>query len=383
MTKNNYEKIKKSLMKSLKAGNLEGIKAALEQGADPNSVLDDGLKSNVTALMAACRQGNLEAVKILVERGASIHERTVFGNSALMYAAGSGNGDLMRYLISLGADVKETDKYGYSVLLMAAGSGNLDCVKLCAEYSLSFVEKGFHDLTPLMVAGSIETGRYIVEEQQVNVNAESVMGASALMFAAGGDDFELVQYLVEHGALINAREKDVSGSFGKTALHYAAEKGSLEIVKYLVEHGADTAIKAKYGESALDFAVEGGHGDIVEYLVSGKGEAQDGLLVAALIEAAGRGKLHMVRDLVEKKNAPVDGAGEGGVTALMKAAQSERPDIVEYLISRGASVSLQDAGGRTAWDHVRKEPPKEYENAHEAWCYSNAGAVLDILGKYR
>jgi ankyrin repeat protein len=43
-----------------------------------------------------------------------------------------------------------------------------------------------------------------------------------------------VQYLVDQGADVNARDR-----YGRTALYLAAENGQLSIVQYLVDQGTD------------------------------------------------------------------------------------------------------------------------------------------------
>jgi len=370
----------KSILKALEAGDMEAMKAALQSGYDPDACTEEK-GSGVTLLMRACELGSLEAAKLLVEHGASTDKKSIFGNTALMYAAGSGNIELMRWLVSLGADVRETDNYGYSVLLMAARSGSLECLKFCAGRGLDFREKGCNDITPLMVAGSIDVARYMVQEHGVNINDRSIGGGTALMYAASRNDPGLVGYLLEKGAEVDAREKDVTGSFGKTALHYAADKGSLDIVRLLVEAGADRSIKAKYGETAMDFAVAGNHRDVIEYLLSVEGDGEARHSLYALLSAAERGtsSLSLVKHLVEEKGASVNGTGDGGVTPLMKAAAAESPEVVEYLISMGASLTMKDSRGRMAIDYVAKEPPEKHENAHEAWCHSRAGEVIYIL----
>ena len=61
-------------------------------------------------------------------------------------------------------------------------------------------------------------------------------------------NLELVKYLVEHGADINAKDKS-----GNTALMIASKDMNLEMVKYLVEHGADVNAKNAEGKTALYF----------------------------------------------------------------------------------------------------------------------------------
>ena len=52
----------------------------------------------------------------------------------------------------------------------------------------------------------------------------------------------------------------------KTALLLASEKGDYEIVKYLVENGADVNATDKQNRTALHFASQNGHYEIKKYL---------------------------------------------------------------------------------------------------------------------
>ena len=52
-------------------------------------------------------------------------------------------------------------------------------------------------------------------------------------YASEKGHLNIVSYLIEHNADINATNNDVW-----TALHYASQKGHLNIVSYLIQHGA-------------------------------------------------------------------------------------------------------------------------------------------------
>ncbi|KAG6823702.1 hypothetical protein H0H87_000480 [Tephrocybe sp. NHM501043] len=51
---------------------------------------------------------------------------------------------------------------------------------------------------------------------------------------------EIIKFLVEHGANVNAK-----GRWDETPIHKSAEQGHHEIVKFLVEHGADVNAKSE------------------------------------------------------------------------------------------------------------------------------------------
>ena len=67
------------------------------------------------------------------------------------------------------------------------------------------------------------------------------------MLASRDGRLELVTYLVENGADLNARNEN-----NETALNSASLNEHLEVVKYLIEKGADDVnAKNKYDNTAL------------------------------------------------------------------------------------------------------------------------------------
>ena len=76
-----------------------------------------------------------------------------------------------------------------------------------------------------------------------------------LYYSAFNGDFEVVKYLVEHGADIHAYDDE--------ALRWSAASGHLKVVKYLVEHGAN--IHA-CNDQALKLSFKNGHTEVAEYL---------------------------------------------------------------------------------------------------------------------
>lgn len=68
----------------------------------------------------------------------------------------------------------------------------------------------------------------------------------------------------------------------------------------------------------------------------------------ALLEAAKRGDLKLVQDLI-KKGADVNARDHSGATALHKAAWAKNgTDVVKCLLDNGVDVNAKDSSGRTA-----------------------------------
>ena len=94
-----------------------------------------------------------------------------------------------------------------------------------------------HDHTPLMEAagvGKVEVLKFLVERGAI-VDACNKGGFTALFYgaASNSNSVDVIKYLVSKGANIGHHSK-----FGYTALHYAAHKGYVETVKELLALGA-------------------------------------------------------------------------------------------------------------------------------------------------
>jgi hypothetical protein len=80
--------------------------------------------------------------------------------------------------------------------------------------------------------------------------------------AAAAGDIEKMEFCLEHGMDVNAKDSD-----GWLPLVAAANAGKLEAVKFLIERGADPKLKT-LGKPALWYAEKNGHADVVAYLKS-------------------------------------------------------------------------------------------------------------------
>ena len=90
---------------------------------------------------------------------------------------------------------------------------------------------------------------------------EAVQGS-----ADAGTLLLMMQHLVSLGVDVNASDHiKKRGCFG-TPLHYAIRAGRIEAVQFLVEHGADLTAKNSHNKTVVEEARGGGHTQIAELL---------------------------------------------------------------------------------------------------------------------
>lgn len=169
-------------------------------------------------------------------------------------------------------------------------------------------------------------------------------GATALHWAARYGHEDVVELLLERGAIADAKASD-----GSTPLHRAASMGEIAIVAMLLPRYSEVDVRDGRMETPLHCACRGTvAADIVRRLLergaSPNTKNQDG--TTALQDLAFDGRFESLRMLVES-GADVNARGFRGATALHWAVDGRRLEIVRFLLDHGAAVSTRDDENRT------------------------------------
>lgn len=90
------------------------------------------------------------------------------------------------------------------------------------------------------------------------VNAFNELGLTPLHLAVRGEHFAVVEYLLRHGADVNAHDERV---IGNTPLCDAADTCSLRMARLLVESGADPTVRGWMWLNAVDRAKQRRHSE--------------------------------------------------------------------------------------------------------------------------
>lgn len=161
-----------------------------------------------------------------------------------------------------------------------------------------------------------------------DIDATDERGRTSAMIAVHTDQLEIFQLLAEKGANINIRDQRLDNP-----LLYAGAEGKLDFVKAAIAAGADTTITNRFGGTAL-------------------------------IPAADRGHVEVVRELLANSDVDVNHINNLGWTALLEAVilgdgGKNHQEIVKLLIDHGANVNLADHDGVTPLQHAKKRGYQE------------------------
>jgi uncharacterized protein len=253
------------LLYAARDGRQQSIRLLLDAGADINQTDANG----TTPLVTAIANNHPEAAQLLIDRGADIKAVDWYGRTALWAAVEARNMDvdnatfvnsvsrapflpLIRALVEKGADVNarltETppirrhmlpitgslawvDFTGQTPFIAAALAADLDVMRLLLDAGADPRIPTFEGTTALMAAAGVNW-----------VVAQTYDEGPAARLAA-------VRLCAEQGLDVNA-----VNAMGLTALHGAANRGSDDIIRFLVEKGARLDAKDKEGRTPLNWA---------------------------------------------------------------------------------------------------------------------------------
>ena len=296
----------KKLLDAAEKGNVAAVRRLLEEGADPNAILEDRMENALTIaiyyrqadviramagskadfnggwphtpLSLGVRTQNLDLIRALVEAGADVDKPNSSGQSALQIAVQEGWVEVAAELVRLGADpnlVPQKKKHetvsNYSPMQWAAMEGNkkmLAALKSAAPGAKTDKKLLATQLCGAAAAGDLAEVKRLVEKEDVGVDARDARDATPLVSAAAAGKAKVVRFLLDRGADVNL----VGGkrSDGHSPLIAAALSGNVDVVRLLVEAGADPHYAPPQfpDYDALAMAKEARQKKVVEYLLA-------------------------------------------------------------------------------------------------------------------
>lgn len=324
---------KTALFVAVESRNLTIAEYLLSVGANANC----RTKKNCTPLFVALKKRDIAIAHSLIKSGAKVNVKNVDDVSPLIYAFHyldedtKLRGSMMKWLLSRGANLNDIESScNKSALVLAL---QLDDMKL---FNLFFVEGASihvrdptNHCTPLSAAvrGNFYDAAAMLLEAGADVNESDDSDDTPLSYAVCGASEDMVKLLVGHGA--NCKH-------GKT-LCLAVLKGRVSIIKILLSQCADFKI-IDNRRSGLFFAVSKKQREMIPYL---SGNGADSIEKEVLLKAANTERVEIIKILVPK-HASVNAADDDdGESMLCKAVVYRQPAMMgQDLLARGADDSF-------------------------------------------
>ena len=315
-------------------------------------------------LVDLVREGKRDSViAAITSPDVDVNAKAPDGSTALMWSIFNVDRELARALLKAGARADVTSSYGATALAEAVKLDDLELVRMLLDAGADVDSPNLDKQTALMLAvslGSMPVSKLLIE-RGANVNAvETFRNQNALMWAAGGNQPELVDLLLAHGAKnLDLRAKDDDWprqmtsepraqfqsrqTGGLTALLYATRSGCHACVVSLVKAGADINKPNPDGVTPLINALDNRRFDIAMFLLD-KGANPH------TWDMSGRTPIYVAVDMKSfaGEGGFLGGGGRGGFTppevpGMRTAEPSKIPamDVVNRLLAMGVDTNHQ------------------------------------------
>ena len=367
------------------------------------------------------------SVRAASEQGliAEVDQRGVDGSTPLQWAVYEGDVAEARRLLDDGADVSLANNYGATAMGLAAEVGDTDMLKLLLEAGADADSPNADGQTALLAVartGNVEAAQLLLDYGATVDAREQWGGQTALMWASARRHPRMIEFLISHGADINARSLDRDyqrhvtaegrpknmDSGGLTPLLYAARENCMACVEVLLENGADIDLPDPGGVSPLLVAVMNANWDLARQLILAGADVNQwdiygetplfavvGLhsqinggraSIDPLNETDGMTILRMLLDHGVNPNmqlffrpANVRGStNTRGSTPLIRAANNADLEVVELLLEHGADANLHMADRQTAITAVLAGRASEAQTLELIRVLYDAGTDVNV-----
>ena len=281
-----------AMLFAVRAGHLDAVQVLLEAGADINDTLSDGQ----SALVVAAANANWELVDYMLDRGAdpnaagagwnALHQtvRTRRMNVGFGTPGPIGSGtidsiDVIRKMLEKGVDVNarmtrngikdgqrnRLNRLGATAFFLAAKITDVEAMKVLVEAGADANIPSAENTTALMVAAGLDIwnpgedgGSLPGQEEEVleavrmcvelgnDVNAVNTLGETPLHGAAFRGANIVVEYLVEQGATLDARDENgwipwaIANGFSYSDFYKAQKHTAALLEEYMESRGLST-----------------------------------------------------------------------------------------------------------------------------------------------
>ena len=243
------------------SGHFEVVKRLVRAGADVNA---PGFEDNIgqappVVLAAFSSPNNIETVRLLLRRGANPNGKSSKGHTPLLAAAEHGAHEI--------CDILLEKKATLDIHSAAALGKRLEARKMLREDpDLVLDRDDYRRATPLYYA-ALQNQRDLAElllSYEANLSAQTVQGDTAMHAAAAAPSRRTLEYLIEQGGDVNARNYKM-----QTPLHFAVEEwwaeGS-EVMHLLILHGANVHLRDENKQTPLVKAMQRNKTELVSIL---------------------------------------------------------------------------------------------------------------------
>lgn len=201
-------------------------------------------------------------------------------------SASYGHLEIAALLIKYNSPVDAVDRWGFTPLHEAAAKGKYDIVKLLLKHGadpnkknrdghtpLDLVKDGDQDIIDLLIGdaalldaakkGNLARVMKLVTPENINCRDTKGRNSTPLHLAAGYNNLEVAQFLLENGAAVNIADKG-----GLIPLHNSASYGHLDMAALLIKYNTEVDATDRWGFTPLHEASQKGRTQLCALLLA-------------------------------------------------------------------------------------------------------------------
>ena len=302
----NYQDINgnHSLNIAIQNGHTDIAMLLIKQGADVNRANWQGS----TPLHEACFHGHLDIIKALIAAKSNINQLDEHKMTPLHNAALNGHAVIVNMLLDHKANKNIKDVYGKTALDDAKKFNHSDVIRLLdGTHTYHISTEQFQQWIAELPLEQVQAKTKKVRQGDLSalIRSSDANGRTALHIAAAYGDVAKIDWLLSHGAIINALKHDL-----ESPLHEAAWEGQEAAIKALLKQGANMEQSNKFGLTALHISSWKGHHDITKCLLN--------------------------------HGANVNALNQHSWTPLHYAVKFNRPEVAQLLLDAGANLYAKE-----------------------------------------
>lgn len=320
-------------------------------------LLAHGAKHNISSAVAT---GDTDAIQQIISQSPSDLERRMdMANRRrrpLHLAVVKKQAKSLVALLNLGANKESLDEAGFTALDQAALIGETEIAQI-------LLDRGAKVRLPAAIC--LERPRDIDRLLRRDPDALKPGGrwGNFILRASERAPGTVIETLIQGGASVNVRDDpktSVDSTFGYTPLHAAAFNGNLSAAAVLLKHGANVQVREeKYHGTPAGWANYAGHTDVRDLIL----REQVDIMEAIEYELTHRAQIILLED-PQALNRPFQAYplyplyADGWHTPLAFAVMRDKPQMVRFLLDRGADAEICTPEGRTLYE-IAKEKDHE------------------------